>query len=151
MDRHPVEATGLVSPEAFEQVMQQATRQMLHDVIHAVNQAPDGQWINGSEMQVRDLLGEYRRRVFEAALQIKTEAAEGAFPPTDPSTGQRLKKKGTGDRSTLTANGRVSLRRRRWQHRGGGAVVPVDPLLDRAEATVSRGTRQLCCRLNGTK
>ena len=94
MDRHPGEATGLVSPEAFEQVMQQATRQMLHDVIHAVNQAPDGQWINGSEMQVRDLLGEYRRRVFEAALQIKTEAAEGAFSPDGPGDGSAPQEQG---------------------------------------------------------
>jgi hypothetical protein len=60
-------------------------------------------------------------------------------------------------RSTLTVNGRVSLRRRRWQDRtaavgarSGGATVPADALLDAAEATVSRGTRQLCCDLNAT-
>lgn len=84
MDRHPGEATGLVSPQAFEQAMQDATRQMLHDVMYAVNQAPDGQWINGSEMQVRDLLGDYRTRVFEVALQMKADAAEGAFSPDGP-------------------------------------------------------------------
>jgi len=44
----------------------------------------------------------------------------------------------------------VSLLRRRWQDRAGGAVVPADPLLDAAEATVSLGTRRLCCDLNGT-
>lgn len=69
----------------------------------------------------------------------------------DPSSGQRLKNKGTDERSTLTANGRVVLRRRRWRRVGVGAVavVPVDSLLDAAEATVSLGTRELCCRLNG--
>lgn len=85
MDRHPGEAAEPVSPQAFELAMQETTRQMLHDVMQAVNQAPDGRWINGSEMQVRDLLGEYRRRVFESALQMKANAAEGAFSPDGPN------------------------------------------------------------------
>jgi len=53
--------------------------------------------------------------------------------------------KGLAPRSCLTANGRVSLSRRRWRGPAGG-VVPVDRLLDAAEATVSLGTRELCCR-----
>jgi hypothetical protein len=40
----------------------------------------------------------------------------------------------------------VSLRRRRWQAPGGG-LVPTDELLDRAQATISLGTRELCCRV----
>jgi hypothetical protein len=47
----------------------------------------------------------------------------------------------------LTANGRVDLRRRRWSGDDVG-TSPVDRLLDEAEATVSLGVRQLCCRLN---
>lgn len=61
-----------------------------------------------------------------------------------------MRNKGLNERSTLSANGRVSLRRRRWQAAGEGSVVPVDTLLDAAEATVSRGTRELCCRINAT-
>jgi hypothetical protein len=72
---------GGVSPEAFVAAMRQDTERMLREVMVAVNCAPDGAWINGSERQVRDLLGEYRRRVFERALQMKTDAAEGAFSP----------------------------------------------------------------------
>lgn len=70
-----------VSPEAFVAAMRQETEWMLRQVMGAVNDAPDGAWINGSERQVRDLLGEYRRRVYEKALQMKTDAAEGAFSP----------------------------------------------------------------------
>ena len=81
-----------VSPEKFLDAMRQETEQMLGDVITAVNQAPDGAWINGSEMQVRDLLEEYRRRVFERALQMKTESAEGAFSPGGPGDGLSLAK-----------------------------------------------------------
>ncbi|MGA8615145.1 MAG: hypothetical protein WB760_26390 [Xanthobacteraceae bacterium] len=50
----------------------------------------------------------------------------------------------------MTSNGRVSIGRRRWQARVGGGVMPVDALLDAAEASVSLGARELCCRLNAT-
>jgi hypothetical protein len=58
--------------------------------------------------------------------------------------------KGSGPRSTLTSNGRVSVRRNRWQALSGGGVTPADALLDAAEATVSLGARNLCCRINAT-
>jgi hypothetical protein len=73
--------TSHVSPQAFAQAMRQETEQLLQQVMAAVNAAPDGAWINASEMQVRDLLGEYRRRVFEKALQMRAQVAEGAFSP----------------------------------------------------------------------
>ena len=68
----------------------------------------------------------------------------------DAATGKLLEYKGTDPRSTLTSNGRVSIRRKRWQALTGGGVMPVDTLLDAAEATVSLGTRNLCCRINAT-
>ena len=52
-------------------------------VADAVNDAPDGHLIDGSEEQVRDLLGDFRRRAFEAAAQMRVEATESspAFSP----------------------------------------------------------------------
>jgi hypothetical protein len=44
----------------------------------------------------------------------------------------------------------VSIRRSRWQAPSGGGVTPADALLDAAEATVSLGARNLCCRVNAT-
>jgi hypothetical protein len=70
-----------VSPESFVAEMRQETEEMLRQVVGAVNQAPDGAWIKGSEEKVRDVLAEYRRRVYEKALQMRTDAAEGAFSP----------------------------------------------------------------------
>jgi hypothetical protein len=70
-----------VSADAFVEAMKQETDQMLRQVMEAVNKAPDGAWINGSENKVRDLIGDYRRRAFEKALQMRTDAAEGAFSP----------------------------------------------------------------------
>jgi len=83
-----------VSPELFVAAMRQETEEMLREVMEAVNKAPDGAWINGSEMQVRDLLGEYRRRVFEKALQMKVEALEGAFSPGGPGNGRAAEEQG---------------------------------------------------------
>ena len=82
--QEPRPRTGFVSPQEFGRQMRERTSRMLERVMEAVNQAPDGAWINGSEMQVRDLLEEYRREVFEAALQQRTDAAEGAFSPGGP-------------------------------------------------------------------
>jgi hypothetical protein len=83
-----------ISQQAFVGAMRQETEQMLGEVMEAVNNAPDGAWINGSEGRVRDLLGEYRRRVFEKALQMKSDAVAGAFSPGGPGHGQTAQKQG---------------------------------------------------------
>jgi hypothetical protein len=59
--------------------------QYLREVMEAVNEAPDGEWIAGSEERVRDLSAEMRRRVFERAMQRRVDAAEAAFSPSAPS------------------------------------------------------------------
>lgn len=90
----PEARTGAVSPQAFVREMRERTDRMLAQVMEAVNQAPDGAWINGSEMQVHDLLEDYRREVFEAALQQRTKAAEGAFSPGGPGDGPAVEEQG---------------------------------------------------------
>jgi hypothetical protein len=77
-----------VASELFIAAMKRETEEMLRQVIEAVNQAPDGAWINASETKVRDVIGEYRQRVYEKALQMKTIAVEGAFSPGRPGNGQ---------------------------------------------------------------
>lgn len=80
------------SPKVFEpkfaESMRQEAEQLLKDVMEAVNQAPDGDWIAGSEEQVRDRLAEFRKRVFQAALQARIDAAEAAFPPSADDSGR---------------------------------------------------------------
>ena len=88
MDDQTKAGSATVSPQAFIREMRGETDQMLGEVMEAVNKAPDGYWINGSEKQVRDVMGEFRRRVFERALQMKTNMAEGAFSPGGPGVGQ---------------------------------------------------------------
>jgi hypothetical protein len=74
--------TPRVPPEEFADSMKQEMEQYLKEVMEAVNGAADGEWIAGSEERVRDLSAEVRRRVFEAAVQKRVDAAEAAFPPS---------------------------------------------------------------------
>jgi hypothetical protein len=71
-----------VPPEEFATSMREEVEQYLKQVMEAVNQAPDGEWIAGSEEQVRDVMAAMRQRVFEKAVQKRIDAAEAAFPPS---------------------------------------------------------------------
>ena len=59
--------------------------QLMREVAAAVKAAPAGRVIRDSEEQVRDLLGEFRRGVYETALQMRVDAAEAAFSPAGPT------------------------------------------------------------------
>lgn len=80
-----------IDREELVRRMRQDFEQTMRQVADAVNDTPDGHLIDGSEERVRDLLGEFRRRSFEAAVQMRVEATEAsaAFPPEsagmDPS------------------------------------------------------------------
>lgn len=56
--------------------------QLCAEVAAAVNQAQAGQIINQSEEKVRDLLADFRQATFQAALQLRLDAAQAAFPPS---------------------------------------------------------------------
>jgi hypothetical protein len=77
--------TPRVPPEQFVESMKEEIEQYAREVMETVNQAPDGEWIAGSEERVRDLSAEMRRRIFERAVQQRVDAAEAAFPPSAPS------------------------------------------------------------------
>ncbi len=74
--------TPRVPPQEFAESMKQEFEEFTAKVMEAVNDASDGQWITGSDEQVRDLSAEMRQRIFERALQKRLDAAEAAFPPS---------------------------------------------------------------------
>jgi GTP cyclohydrolase I len=80
-----METSPRVSPQQFAESMKQEFEEFAKEVMEAVNDAPDGQWIADSEERVRELSAEMRRKVFERALQERVDAAEAAFPPSAPS------------------------------------------------------------------
>lgn len=55
----------------------------LEAVADSLDGARDGHWIDDSEEPSRQALDRLRQKVYEAAVQAKTDAAEAAFPPSD--------------------------------------------------------------------
>jgi hypothetical protein len=64
--------------------MRQQFEKLCQDVTQAVNAAAPGRVLTDSEEKVRDLLARFRQQTFQAAVQLRLEAAQAAFPPSDP-------------------------------------------------------------------
>jgi hypothetical protein len=62
---------------------------LCNDVAAAVNAAQPGHVINQSEEKVRDLLADFRQELFQAALQLRLDAAQAASPPCTPPGDQQ--------------------------------------------------------------
>ena len=75
-----------LSADALHEQLRVRFEQLCRDVAAAVNQAPPGQIINASEEKVRDLLADFRQATYQVALQLRTDAAQAAFPPSEPPT-----------------------------------------------------------------
>lgn len=85
-----MEGATQASVTGFVESLRAEAERMLAEVMEAVNAAPDGEWIAGSEEPVRDRLAEFRQQAFQRALQMRIDAAEAAFPPSaDAPDGSR--------------------------------------------------------------
>ena len=96
-----MESPPRVFEPQFAESMKREAEQLLKDVMKAVNDAPDGDWIEGSEEQVRDRLAVFRQRVFEAALQARIDAAPSRFSPL------RRRHRSIPSADSLTRSGRA--------------------------------------------
>ena len=81
-----MDSTPKISREQYIQQMRQEMEEMLGQVADAINEAVPGSIISGSEEKVRDLLGELRQRAYEKGVQMRLNAAEAAFPPSQGRT-----------------------------------------------------------------
>jgi hypothetical protein len=77
-----MESTPQMSRQEFIDRMRRKVEEALGQVADAINQAPPGQIIAGSEEPVRDLFADLRRDAYEMAVQMRVDAAEAAFPPS---------------------------------------------------------------------
>jgi hypothetical protein len=73
-----------LSPDALLDQLRGRFEKLCHDVAAAVNDAPAGRVLNASEERVRNLLADFRRATFQAAVQLRLDAAQAAFPPSAP-------------------------------------------------------------------
>ena len=86
-----------LSADALLEQLRGRFEQLCQDVTAAVNGAPAGQVINASEEEVRDLLADFRRATYQAAVQLRTDAAQAAFPPSAaPADGKAPPEQGAG-------------------------------------------------------
>ena len=65
--------------------LRQQFEQLCRDVTAAVNAAAPSRVITDSEEQVRDLLARFRQQTYQAAVQLRLEAAQAASPPAGPT------------------------------------------------------------------
>lgn len=75
--------------------MQEKCRRIMEQIADTVNAAPTGNVINGSEMQVRDLMGELECIAFETAVQMRIDSTESNFSPSEGCVGEGQGKKGS--------------------------------------------------------
>jgi hypothetical protein len=80
-----METTPKLSRDEFIAQMRKKMEEALSKVADAVNEAPPGRIIAGSEEQVRDVFADLRADAFETALQMRVDAAEAAFSPSEGS------------------------------------------------------------------
>ncbi len=71
-----------VSQEKYLAEMRAELEEVLRKVVDAVNAAEAGRIIADSEEPVRELFGEFQRKAYQRALQMKGDAAEASFPPS---------------------------------------------------------------------
>ena len=69
--------------EQYEREMREAFERVLAEVADAVDDAPAGKVIRDSEEVARDALDRFRRVAYEKAVQLRADAAEAAFPPSN--------------------------------------------------------------------
>ena len=84
-----MEPAPKLSRDEFIPQMRAKMEATLGQVADAINEAPPGRIISGSEERVRDLFADLRQHAFETGLQMRVDAAEAAFPPSEgPEHGQ---------------------------------------------------------------
>lgn len=82
--------------EQYIREMRVEMERIMGQVADAVNGAADGNVINGSEVQVRDLMAELRKTALEKAVQMRIDSTESSFSPSQGSGGPVQAEQGAG-------------------------------------------------------
>jgi hypothetical protein len=73
---------GRISKKQLKASLREDIEAVLEEVVEAMNQARPGSIIDDSEELVREAAGEFRRRLFQKALELRSQRE--AFSPSAP-------------------------------------------------------------------
>jgi hypothetical protein len=71
---------GKITKEQLKQALSGDIDRLVDDVVEAINNAKPGSIIDDSEEPVRDAAGQFRRMLFQKALELRGQSA--AFSPS---------------------------------------------------------------------
>jgi hypothetical protein len=80
---HIMDESGQISRQQFIESMREQFEHTMGQVAEAVNTAADGAWIDASEHAVRNAFAEFRQTAYSQALQMRIEATESSFSPSE--------------------------------------------------------------------
>jgi hypothetical protein len=78
-----MEHSPKMSREQFVKAMREKFEKAMGQVADAVNEAMPGFIISDSEEKVRDVFADLRQEAYEMAVQMRMNAAEAAFSPSE--------------------------------------------------------------------
>jgi hypothetical protein len=81
--------------QAYVAQMQEDFRRIMERVADAINAAPAGSVISGSEMEVRDLMAEFRQIAFQRGIQMRIDSNEATFSPSEGRVGPSVDQQGS--------------------------------------------------------
>jgi hypothetical protein len=86
-----------ITVEELKRALDGDIEQLYREVVEAVNKARPGQIIGDSEEPVRDASGEFRKRLYQKALELRQQRSEPAFSPSADSARSELAQQGQTD------------------------------------------------------
>lgn len=137
---------GRITKEQLKKALAADLEKLLEAAVEAVNQAQPGHIIDDSEEPVRDAAGVFRQKLFEKALELRSQRE--AFSPQASPDDQPLawRNKGTQAIHVTTVNGSISICRRVYWTRSQGCYAPLDAWLG-LSSRYSQGVREMVCRV----
>ena len=90
-----MEGLKTMDKDTYVARMQEECRRIMEQIAQAINDAPTGNVISGSEMQVRDLMAELRQKAFELGVQMRIDSTESSFSPSAGRLGETPAEQGT--------------------------------------------------------
>ena len=78
-----------INDRKLKELLKKDFEDCIAEVIEAIDTAKAGSIIDDSEEPVRIATGKLRQKIFEKALQMKLDAAQAAFSPSDQNKNKK--------------------------------------------------------------